>query len=131
MKLLLDTHIWLWSVLAPERLSKRVRALLRSQSNELWLSSVSTWELTGLCTKKRVILDEDVNQWVKKAFSLAPLREAPLTHQIALETVNLRLPHRDPADHFLGATARVMGLTLVTADETLIKARQFAVLPNR
>jgi PIN domain nuclease of toxin-antitoxin system len=65
-----------------------------------------------------------------KALQAAPLREAPLTHEIALESFGLKFPHRDPADRFLVATARVLGLTLVTADERLINSHQVAVLPN-
>ena len=131
MKLLLDTHIWLWSILTPERLSPKVRRALRDRRNELWLSPISTWELTVLCAKGRVVLNENVGEWVAKVMAAAPFREAPLTHEIALETLQLRLPHRDPADYFLGATARVLGLTLVTADKNLIQARQFPVLSNR
>jgi len=70
MKLLLDTHIWLWSILMPERLSPKVRRALLSSGNELWLSPVSTWELTVLCAKGRVVLKEDVALWLAKA--LAP-----------------------------------------------------------
>jgi PIN domain nuclease of toxin-antitoxin system len=50
---------------------------------------------------------------------------------VAIETRRLVLPHRDPADRFLAATANVFGLTLVTADATLIKSRSCAVLANR
>lgn|SRR5512146_492844 len=131
MKLLLDTHIWLWSILAPEHLSARVRRALRDPGNDLWLSPISTWELTVLAAKGRLVLQEDVAQWTAKALAAAPLREAALTHEIVLETTKLRLPHRDPADYFLGATARVMDLILVTADHRLIQARQFRVLANR
>ena len=131
MKLLLDTHIWLWSILAPERLTSRVRRVLRDRRNELWLSPISTWELTMLCAKGRVVLNEDVAQWVSKAISTGPLHEAPLTHEIALETANVHMPHRDPADYFLAATARVLDLTLVTADKRLMEARQCPVLANR
>jgi len=131
VKLLLDTHIWLWSILTPERLSPKVRRALQDRRNELWLSPISTWELAVLAAKGRVVLTEDVAQWAAKAMAVAPLREAPLTHEIALETTKLRLPHRDPADYFLGATARVLSLTLVTADKRLIQARQFPVLANR
>jgi PIN domain nuclease of toxin-antitoxin system len=131
MKLLLDTHIWLWSLLEPTRLSRRVLRELEDQGNELWLSPISTWELMILCEKGRVILDEGVEKWISQAMEAVPLREAPLTHEIVLETRRVRLPHNDPADHFLGATARVLGLTLVTADERLIRARQFPVLANR
>jgi PIN domain nuclease of toxin-antitoxin system len=131
MKLLLDTHIWVWSNLEPERLSARVRRQLADRENELWLSPVSLWELSLLAAKGRIDLNEEITAWVRRALTVAPLREAPLTHEIALETTKLRLPHRDPADYFLGATARVLDLTLVTADERLIRARQFHVLANR
>jgi PIN domain nuclease of toxin-antitoxin system len=131
MRLLLDTHIWLWSILAPEHLSLRVRRALRDRVNALWLSPVSVWELTVLSAKGRVALNEDVTEWVPKAISAMPIREAPLTHEIALETAKVSLPHHDPADRLLGATARVLGLTLVTADKRLIEANQFPVLANR
>jgi PIN domain nuclease of toxin-antitoxin system len=131
MRLLLDTHIWVWSNLEPERLSAHVRIALREKGNELWLSPVSVWEVSLLAAKGRIKLNEEVTSWVHRALTAAPLHEAPLTHEIALETMKFRLPHRDPADYFLGATARVLDLTLVTADERLIRARQFPVLANR
>lgn len=55
---------------------------------------------------------------------------APLTWEIARASVSIRLPHGDAADRFLAATAAVLGLKLVTADERLIAGRGFAVLPN-
>jgi PIN domain nuclease of toxin-antitoxin system len=58
--------------------------------------------------------------------SVVPTKEAPLTHEVAMETRRISLPHRDPADRFLVATANVFGLTLVTADEVLIKAKACA-----
>ena len=57
MRLLLDTHIWLWSLLEPKNLSRRVSQALESPSNELWLSPVSTWEFFLLARKKRIVLD--------------------------------------------------------------------------
>jgi PIN domain nuclease of toxin-antitoxin system len=59
------------------------------------------------------------------------MREAQITYQVAQETARVQLPHRDPADRFLVATARVFDLTLATADEQLLKARQVPVLANR
>ena len=59
------------------------------------------------------------------------MREAQVTYQVANETGSVQLPHRDPADRFLIATARVFDLTLVTADERVIEARSVAVLENR
>jgi PIN domain nuclease of toxin-antitoxin system len=130
VKLLLDTHIWLWSLLEPKRLSRRVAKELANPRNELWLSSISVWELMVLCEKGRLALHEDVDTWIAKALRAAPFIEAPVTHEVALETRVVRLDHRDPADHFLVATARVFGLTLVTADERLIRSKQTPVLAN-
>ncbi len=58
------------------------------------------------------------------------MREAPITYEVAQETARVELPHRDPADRFLVATARVYALTLVTADEILLKIRPVSLLAN-
>jgi PIN domain nuclease of toxin-antitoxin system len=131
MKLLLDTHIWLWSLVDGKRLSSRVIGELGDSGNELWLSPISIWELVTLCQKGRITLDQDVDAWIAHKLSAVPLREAPVTYEVARETGRLRLPQRDPADRFLLATAKVFELTLVTADEHLLKARDVAVLTNR
>jgi len=62
--------------------------------------------------------------------TVAPVREAPLTHEIALATRSVGLPHRDPADRLLVATALIHGLTLVTADRNLSRTKQIPVLLN-
>jgi len=72
----------------------------------------------------------DLDAWFRRAHEHAPLREAPVTHEIALETSRFELPHRDPADRSLVATARVLGLTLATADARLIAAGAVPVLAN-
>lgn len=131
MNLLLDTHIWLWSALDRARLSARVIEALENQENELWLSPISLWEVLTLCQKQRLSLNPDPQTWIRNILDNLPLREATVTYEIAQETARLQLPNRDPADRFLVATARVGSLTLITADEAIIKARQVAVLSNR
>jgi PIN domain nuclease of toxin-antitoxin system len=131
MKLLLDTHIWLWSVLEPQRLSRRVEKEIQDTTNELWLSPISVWELIVLCQKGRLVPGEDIETWIPDALRSLPLQEAPVTYEVARETGRLRLPHHDPADRFLLATAKVFELTLVTADERLLKSREVSVLANR
>ena len=129
MKLLLDTHIWLWSLQDPTRLGKRVLHELKSPENEVWLSPISTWEALTLNAKKRIQLPADLAQWAAQA--TAPLREAPLTHEIALAARLLALPHNDPADRFLAATAQLLRLTLVTADANLLGLGDISTLANR
>lgn len=130
MKLLLDTHIWLWSALDPARLSKRVRVALEHRGNELWLSPMSVWETLVLARKKRLILESTPEQWVRRALNDLPVREAPMIHEVAIQSEALRLTHTDPADRFIVATALVYELTLVTSDKHLLKGRQVPVLAN-
>lgn len=129
MKLLLDTHIWLWSKREPDRLVRRVRHALLAKENELWVSPVSTWEALLLHKKGKIRLHEDPAAWLTNATT--NMREAPLTHEIALAAHQLSWPHQDPADRFLAATAQVLGLTLVTADERLLALKDIATMANR
>jgi PIN domain nuclease of toxin-antitoxin system len=130
LKLLLDTHIWVWSSLQPERLSTRVARQLTKPENEIWLSPVSIWELRLLHDKGRMRLKPDAVSWINNNLNRLKIREAPLTFEVALAISSLNLPHNDPADGFIAATAKVFGLTLVTADEQLAKLTDIAVLPN-
>jgi PIN domain nuclease of toxin-antitoxin system len=131
VKLLLDTHIWLWSALEPQRLSRRVNKALIDPANELWLSPISVGELIVLLRKGRLTLPDDVAAWVAKTIQDLQLTEATLTVEVALAIASINFPHGDPADHFLAATAKVFDLTLVTADEHLIKLPGIRVLSNR
>ena len=128
MKLLLDTHVWLWALHAPSRLNPRVRAELGNPTNELWLSPVSTWEALLLNAKGRIRLPVNLAEWLTQA--TAPLREAPFTHEIVLAGQQLPLPHRDPADRFLAATAQFMDLTLVTSDDLLLGLGTIRTMKN-
>jgi len=130
LKLLLDTHIWIWSVLAPDRLSPQVAAALESAENEVWLSPISLRELLLLVEKGRLHLNMEPLAWIEKALDLAPLQEAFLTGEIALRSRTVDLPHQDPADRFLAATAVVYGLTLVTGDENILKSKTVSLLSN-
>jgi PIN domain nuclease of toxin-antitoxin system len=131
LKFLLDTHIWLWNSLQPNRLSPRVARELDNQENELWLSPVSVWELRLLYDKGRLKLVPDAVNWINESVARMNIREAPLTFEVALAVSAMNLPHNDPADGFIAATAKVFGLTLVTSDEGLIKLPDIAVLSNR
>ena len=133
MRLLLDTHIWIWSVLAPENLNKSVARAIEDEGNELWLSPISIWELSVLVKKQRIELDDDIDAWVSRALSQTVFREAPLTNEVALEVSKIKFTHRDPADQFIAASAKVFDLTLVTSDPRLLtlKAQGIGVLSNR
>jgi PIN domain nuclease of toxin-antitoxin system len=131
VKLLLDTHIWLWSLAEPSRLAPGVAQELTDPRNEIWLSPVSVWEALTLVRKGRIVLDGSPESWVREALRKVGLREAGLNHEIASRSMALELAHWDPADRFIAATAIVYDLTLVTADDRLLGCRQYSTLANR
>jgi PIN domain nuclease of toxin-antitoxin system len=131
MKLLLDTHIWIWSHVEPERLSHTVASALVASENELWLSPISVWEFLLLAERGRLILSGSAQDWMEAAWARAPLHEAPLNREIAIRSRAVRVPHQDPADRFIAATAEVYELTLVTGDANLLKGKGYAKLGNR
>ena len=131
MALRLDTHIWLWGLREPDRLSPEVHRTLSADGVELRLSSVSVWEALLLAERGRVALEPDPRSWLQKAISIMPIRETPVTFEVALVSRAIALPHHDPADRFIAASAGVFDLTLVTADSRLLQYPDIAVLPNR
>ncbi|MCS6284212.1 MAG: type II toxin-antitoxin system VapC family toxin [Nitrospira sp.] len=131
MKLLLDTHVLLWSVLDPDQLSEKIRTELERPVNELWLSPITIWEVHLLAEKGRILLKPDPSAWIQHILDTIPFHEAAVTHAVALMSRQIDLAHQDPADRFLAATAAIYELTLVTADERLLHSQQFKTLAAR
>ena len=130
MKLLIDTHIWLWMINKPKRLGRRTAKLLANSRNEIFLSPISIWEVILLGRRGHFSKLRDPYPWLGKAMAEFKLIEAPLTDEIALEMGRFELGHDDPADRMLVATARVMGCPLVTDDEKIIESGCVEVVPN-
>jgi PIN domain nuclease of toxin-antitoxin system len=130
MKLLLDTHIWVWSVIEPQRLNNRVANALADPENQLWLSPISIWEAMFLHRKGRLKVPEGFSTWLNRALSITSFTEAPLTFEVAAVLSTIHLPHADPADLFLAGSAKVFGLTLVISDRNLIRAKEIPVMEN-
>jgi len=131
MNLLLDTHIWIWNELEPWKITSEINRELASPDNQLWLSPVSVWETVVLLEKRRISLKQDFRQWVDESVTALQLQEAALTWEVAHELRFTVLGHRDSADRFLVATAKVYNLTLITSDERLLSVPGLQVLPNR
>ena len=128
MKLLLDTHIILWSAADPGKLLPEVCEMLESESNDMWFSPISVWEILLLAEKGHIQLDKDIEKSIRDIFRKIPLTEAPINLEVAIKSRFVNLPHQDPADRFLAATAIVYDLTLVTADSRIIAAEGIPVL---
>jgi len=129
MRLLLDTHVWIWLMLEPDRLRKATYDLLGDPGTVLHLSPISVWEAVLLVEQGRLAVDGPARRWVEAALHATPHRDAPLTNAVALLSREIAVSHNDPADRFLAATAAVFDLTLVTADEQLLTGSGYRVLP--
>ena len=129
MKLLLDTHIILWSAGEPERLPLSVSEELERESNELWFSPISVWEIILLAEQARISFGADIVKGVRDIFRRIPLKEATINQEVAIQSRFVNLSHQDPADRFLAATAVVYDLTLVTADTRIINSAAVPIMP--
>jgi PIN domain nuclease of toxin-antitoxin system len=125
---LLDTHIWWWYLTGSDRLGRGLHRQINQSRTDCWLSPISVWELGLLSARDRIRIPGEYRGWVEEAIAKFPVGEASLTREVALVSGEIQLPHQDPADHFLAATALVYGLVLMTADERLTKAKW---LPTR
>lgn len=122
MKLLLDTHIWLWYALGDPQLSENLRSTIASDTTELWLSPISIWYALLLAEKGRISLQSEATDWIDQSINSLAIREAPLNRHIAVLSRQIKLPHQDPADRFIAATAVHYQLQLATADTNLTSA---------
>ncbi|HBQ98234.1 MULTISPECIES: type II toxin-antitoxin system VapC family toxin [unclassified Roseofilum] len=119
MKILLDTHIWIWYLLGDQRLPIHMQTVIADPKTQLWLSPISIWETLVLSEKGRISLQPDANTWVDFALQSLPTHEAKLNYAIAILSRKIAVRHQDPADRFIAATALQYGLTLATVDAHL------------
>ncbi|MEN9520944.1 MAG: hypothetical protein RLZZ381_3532 [Cyanobacteriota bacterium] len=122
MKLLLDTHVWIWYLSGNERLSEKLQTTINDDNNELWLSPISIWEALLLEEKGRIVLKPTPEEWVQNSLQKLNTKEAALSNEIAILSRQLKLEHQDPADRFIAATAIHLNLILATVDNRLSKA---------
>ena len=115
--IVLDTHIWIWLVSDPEKLSPNARDALEYTST-LGICPISCWEISTKVARQRLSLDRDVFSWVKQALAWPRVTSLPLSPEIAVEAGQLDPQefHGDPADRLIVATARHHGAELVTKD---------------
>jgi PIN domain nuclease of toxin-antitoxin system len=116
VKLLLDTQCWLWWFTQPKRLSEETIARIADETNELWFSVASIWEMGIKVAIGKLPLPEPLDGYISSRMSQLGARSLEITATHALRAAALPLHHRDPFDRMLIAQAQLEGMTLVSVD---------------
>lgn len=120
MNLLLDTHVWLWTLVSPERLGPGPAELIEDTGTRLFLSAASSWEIAIKYRLGRLPLPEPPEQFIPPRLIRDGIAPLPVHHHHACRVADLPLHHRDPFDRLLVAQAQIEGMTLLTADRSLL-----------
>jgi PIN domain nuclease of toxin-antitoxin system len=127
MKLLLDTHVWLWFVRGDAALPRAFDAAMRDPENTVALSIVSAWEVQIKSALGKLQIGSPIGEFLDKAVLDFDLLDIAMPHVRALAT--LPPHHRDPFDRMLVAQALAEGFTIVTAD-AMVRSYGVACLPE-
>jgi PIN domain nuclease of toxin-antitoxin system len=120
VRLLLDTQVWLWSLLDPERLGPRARDLLEDAETQLLLSAASSWEISIKYGLDRLPLPEPPAAFVLSRLARDSIEALPIEHRHVCAVADLPLHHRDPFDRLLVAVSQQEDLPLLTADRQFL-----------
>jgi len=120
--ILLDTHVWFWSLTEPNRLSKGAYNLIkRTPVDKRAIASISIWEFAMMVSKGRIQMKMSPEQWLDHATEKTGIQILELTPKVAIESCQLPGSfHADPADRIIVATARINGATLITKDKKIL-----------
>ena len=116
MKILLDTHIFLWFISGDSRLSADIRDVVRDPDNEIYLSVVSVWECIVKYQLGKLPLPEPPEIYLPKQRDLHQIASLDLDESSVVQLSKLPPLHRDPFDRILICQALQNGLTIVTVD---------------
>ena len=119
MKLLLDTHVWLWMIAGHARLTDEDHAALESPENDLYLSAAAVWELAVKSAAGKLKYTGTPSVQIPIHIERSGVYPLAVTVDHAIAAADLPMHHRDPFDRMLVAQARAEEMTLATADRRL------------
>jgi PIN domain nuclease of toxin-antitoxin system len=121
LKLLLDTCTFLWFNAGSRLLSPNAKALCLDTENDLYLSSISAWEITLKYMAGRLSLPEPAETYVPSRREANGINSLELNEEVVLQLPKLPPLHADPFDRMLVCQAIVHGLTILTSDEWITR----------
>ena len=116
MRLLLDTHSFLWFIAGSTKLSARARSLIEDTSNESLLSVASLWEMAIKVSLNKLSLARPFETLIPDQLTINAVDLMGITINHATAIATLPFHHRDPFDRLLVAQALVEGMPFVSAD---------------
>ncbi|HEX8912470.1 MAG TPA: type II toxin-antitoxin system VapC family toxin [Humisphaera sp.] len=119
MPLLLDTCIQYWLIDGQTKLTAKALEAIQTARGELYVSTVSAFEVAMNHSKGRVPLPRPPQEWDRRTLRLYRVRSKPVTTRIALRSVSLPEHHKDPFDRLILATAAIHRMPVVTSDRHL------------
>jgi len=118
MRLLLDTHAFLWAIKDFRKLSREGERLFR-EAEALYLSSVSAWEINSKYLQKKLELDDSPMHYIPKERAVHRIDSLPFSEEDAFQLAKLPHIHKDPFDRMLIAQAIQHNLTILTSDRAI------------
>jgi PIN domain nuclease of toxin-antitoxin system len=116
MRLLLDTHTFLWAVTDDSALSSLARERILAADNEVWLSAASAWEIAIKFGLGKLPLPEEPDRYLPRVREASGIELLPIGEAEVCQIHRLPPIHRDPFDRLLVAQANCHGLVIVTDD---------------
>ena len=116
MKLLLDTHAFLWFLRDEARLSSHARSLIEDGGNELLLSIASAWEMAIKVSVGKLEIEQPLGVFLPEQMKLSDVQFLPVTLPHVVRVSDLPWHHRDPFDRLLIAQSLVEQVPIVTGD---------------
>ncbi|MCC6274971.1 MAG: type II toxin-antitoxin system VapC family toxin [Leptospiraceae bacterium] len=129
MNVLLDTHIFLWSILDPEKIPAKSLNCIMDTKNELYLSFASVWEMTIKQSLNKLHLDTSIKGAVEESIFRYGLRLLSLQTEHIYNLENLPYHHKDPFDRILLSQCQIENMVLVS-DDSIFKKYKIKLISN-
>jgi len=131
MRLLLDTHVFLWWIMDDQQLPARVRALMADGENELFLSAASCWEIAIKTGIGKITLPSHPDAFIADQMTANAVQGLPITASHALQVFHLPTHHRDPFDRMIVSQSQLENMPVITSDKLFHKYKVKTLWENR